>query len=438
MNISGFLGTLNIVDVLIILGLLGGFVLGYAQGAIRRLVGIATMTFSFFLAAQLSVPVGSFLAEHWTQFPAQYASMLGFLMLFVAGVVAFALVVQGSYRKVEIFAKYPVVDEVLGGILGVVQAFLLLMFVTIILDQFFLQPVLRPRCGRGPAAGEPLDGDQRLRHRQDPPRDGDPELPRPGAVPGPRGHPGDLRDRVTGGAGGKPPPRPAIPARPFPRDLLAGDTLDAARALLGALLVRDPDRAGGARRSGRIVEVEAYVGQDDRASHARMGPTPRNRVMFGPPGVAYVYLVYGHACANVVTGPAGYPAAVLLRSVVPLEGSDAMRAARVARAIGYRRPTGRTPRPPRPGWRGCRMPGSRLGPANLAAAFGVERSANGLDLLDPASPLRLERTARGRARRWRSSPRPGSGWSTLVPSGPGSPGGSSTPRPCGARASASG
>ena len=150
MNISGFLGTLNIVDMLIVLGLLGGFVLGYAQGAIRRLVGIAAMTFSFFLAAQLSVPVGSFLAQHWTQFPAQYASMLGFLMLFVAGVVAFALVVQGSYKKVEIFAKYPVVDEVVGGILGVVQAFLLLMFVTIILDQFFLSPYFAPDADEVP------------------------------------------------------------------------------------------------------------------------------------------------------------------------------------------------------------------------------------------------------------------------------------------------
>ena len=69
MNISEFLGTLNFVDVLIILGLFGMFILGFAQGAIRRLVGIATMTFSFFLAAQLQVPVGSFLAAHWEQFP---------------------------------------------------------------------------------------------------------------------------------------------------------------------------------------------------------------------------------------------------------------------------------------------------------------------------------------------------------------------------------
>ena len=151
MNISEFLGTLNVVDVLIILGLFGGFVLGYAQGAIRRVVGIATMTFSFFVAAQLSVPVGSFLAQHWTQFPPEYAAMLGFLMLFIAAVVAFALVVQGTYSKVEIFARHPVVNEVVGGILGVIQVFLLVMFLTIILDQFFLSPAYEPNANEIPA-----------------------------------------------------------------------------------------------------------------------------------------------------------------------------------------------------------------------------------------------------------------------------------------------
>jgi uncharacterized membrane protein required for colicin V production len=149
-NISEFLGTLNVVDLLVVVGLFGFFVLGFAQGAIRRLVGIATMTFSFFLAAQLSVPVGSFLAEHWVQFPAQYAYMLGFLMLFVAGAVAFALVVQGTYSKVEIFARHPVIDEVVGGILGVVQGLLLLMFLTIILDQFFLSPSFGPNANEVP------------------------------------------------------------------------------------------------------------------------------------------------------------------------------------------------------------------------------------------------------------------------------------------------
>ncbi len=134
---ADFLKSINLFDVLVILVLFGFFILGYIQGTIRRLVGILSIVFSFFLAAQLDVPVGSFLADHWTQFPREYASMLGFLILFAAGVVAFSLVIQGTYRKAPLFADHAWVDETLGGVLGVVQGFLVLMFVTIILDQFF-------------------------------------------------------------------------------------------------------------------------------------------------------------------------------------------------------------------------------------------------------------------------------------------------------------
>jgi DNA-3-methyladenine glycosylase len=180
----------------------------------------------------------------------------------------------------------------------------------------------------------------------------------------------------SGPARGSPVPGPSRAGRPFPRDILAGDTLDAARAILGALLVRDPDRAGGTRRAGRIVEVEAYVGQDDRASHARMGPTPRNRVMFGPPGIAYVYLVYGmHHCLNVVTELAPRPAALLIRAVEPVEGLDEMRVARGATRAG-----------------GRHVPDAWLaaGPGLVGLAFGLDRTATGLDLCDPGSTLRIE------------------------------------------------
>ena len=191
---------------------------------------------------------------------------------------------------------------------------------------------------------------------------------------------------TSGPGGGRPPPGATHAATdahgrtPFPRDLLAGDTLDAARALIGARLVRagGPEGTAGAidLRVGRIVEVEAYIGEGDRASHARMGPTARNAVMFGSPGIAYVYLVYGmYHCLNVVTEPAPRAAAVLVRAVEPVEGIRAMRAARARQARGP-----------------VRAVDARLaaGPGLVAAAFDIDRSQTGVDLCDPVSSLRLE------------------------------------------------
>ena len=151
------------------------------------------------------------------------------------------------------------------------------------------------------------------------------------------------------------------------------------------------------RRVGRIVELEAYIGTEDRASHARFGRTTRNAVMFGPPGVAYVYLVYGmYDCLNVVTEPAGRPAALLVRAVAPLEGIELMRAARLAHARARRRSA--------PGERletearrigGLDVARLASGPGLVAAAFGLDRSWTGADLCDPASPLRLDRRPAG-------------------------------------------
>jgi DNA-3-methyladenine glycosylase len=149
---------------------------------------------------------------------------------------------------------------------------------------------------------------------------------------------------------------------------------------------------GQVRRAGRIVEVEAYIGQEDRASHARFGRTPRNQVMFGPPGIAYVYLVYGmYDCLNIVTEPAEYPAALLIRAVEPLEGIDAMRASRLATLLARRRSTPGADRGAAER-RISRLPANRLasGPGLLAAAFGIDRADTGRDLCDPGSPLRLE------------------------------------------------
>jgi len=167
----------------------------------------------------------------------------------------------------------------------------------------------------------------------------------------------------------------------FPREALRTDTLAAARALIGARIVRG---SGPNARIGRIVEVEAYVGVEDRASHARFGPTRRNAAMFGPPGHAYVYFVYGmYYCLNVVTEPEGRPCAVLIRAVEPIAGLEAMRAARHAvraeRAISG-------------AGRGAAIPDDRLaaGPGLVCAALSITRADDGADLCGPDSDLRLD------------------------------------------------
>jgi DNA-3-methyladenine glycosylase len=146
-------------------------------------------------------------------------------------------------------------------------------------------------------------------------------------------------------------------------------TLEVARDLLGRTLCRR--LADGTVLRGRIVEVEAYDGPRDRASHAFRGRTPRNAPMFAAGGIAYVYLVYGmHHCLNVVTGEEGYPAAVLLRATTPpAEGRSAS------------------------------------GPGRLCRAFGIDRSLDGASFL--GSDLWLEEGEPPPPRRVRSTPRVG-------------------------------
>ena len=171
-------------------------------------------------------------------------------------------------------------------------------------------------------------------------------------------------------------------ARALPRRLYLQTTLRVARALLGKTLVHDGPEG---RTAGRIVEVEAYRGPADRAAHSSGGRrTPRNEVMYGPPGYAYVYFIYGmYFCMNVVCQPAGVPEAVLLRALEPLEGVELMRRRREL-AEG-------------PEWRLCRGPGA------LCRALGIGRAENGADLVrgplrivdaPPVPAARVARTAR--------------------------------------------
>jgi uncharacterized membrane protein required for colicin V production len=139
-DLGEFLGGMSTVDLLLVLFFIGFFVLGFAQGAIRRVIGIGAIMFSFLLAANLYEPLGAFLANNWSQFSRQYSYMIGFGTVFVAAVIAFALVAQGWYKPQPLFAKARWADEILGGVLGVIEAGIILGATIIILGSFFLVP----------------------------------------------------------------------------------------------------------------------------------------------------------------------------------------------------------------------------------------------------------------------------------------------------------
>jgi DNA-3-methyladenine glycosylase len=147
---------------------------------------------------------------------------------------------------------------------------------------------------------------------------------------------------------------------PLPRSFYDRPTLDVARDLLGQLLVH---RTPSGVTAGIIVETEAYIGEDDPACHAAPGPTARNAPLYGPPGIAYVYLNYGiHYLVNAVTEGEGRPAAVLIRALEPVGG---------ARLMTHRRAPDRR-----------HVPEADLcrGPGNLTRALGITLAENRLDL----------------------------------------------------------
>ena len=159
----------------------------------------------------------------------------------------------------------------------------------------------------------------------------------------------------------------------LPQDFYRRATLDVARDLLGKVLVH---RTADGVTAGTIVEVEAYVGEEDPACHAAAGPTTRNAPLYGPPGHAYVYLNYGlHEMVNAVTEPAGFPAAVLLRALEPVEGLALMHERRD-------RARWRKGKPPVKDAHLCR------GPGNLTLAMGIDRSLDATPLFAP--PLTIE------------------------------------------------
>lgn len=148
----------------------------------------------------------------------------------------------------------------------------------------------------------------------------------------------------------------------LPRDFYNRPTLQVARDLLGARLVRVLD---GVRLAGLITETEAYIGEADQGCHARAGRTPRTQVMYGPPGHAYVYFTYGnHWMLNAVTEREGFPAAVLIRAIWPVEGVEIISARRGGR--------------------------DTFGPGKLCQALGIDRALNAADLTEPTCGLWIE------------------------------------------------
>jgi DNA-3-methyladenine glycosylase len=161
------------------------------------------------------------------------------------------------------------------------------------------------------------------------------------------------------------------PLRPLPRAFFARDPRRVARELLGKVLVR---REQHGALTARIVEVEAYLGERDPAAHASAGKTLRNAVLFGPPGHAYIYFIYGnHYCLNVSCEPEGKAGSVLFRAVEPLTGIEAM-----ARSRGIELRSSKD-------WRNLTS-----GPGRLCEAFGITRTRdNACDLTSDASSLWL-------------------------------------------------
>ena len=160
-----------------------------------------------------------------------------------------------------------------------------------------------------------------------------------------------------------------MPSKLIARNFYNDPPDEVGRKLLGKLIVR---HLGGERLVGRIVELEAYFGLDDPAAHAFVGKTERNAVLFGPPGFAYVYFIYGmHYCLNLSCEPDGQAGSVLIRALEPVEGLATM--ARLRKLPANARPQLLT-----------------SGPGRLCQALGITRAThNGIDATDPDSALQV-------------------------------------------------
>ena len=127
----------NLFDLLVLLLLATAFIIGYLQGAVRRLLGIASIVFALIFAAQVRGPLGDFLIGNWTQFPPDYSRMLAFGLVFVVTAIALTIVIENFYERSPIMPRYPLVDPIVGGLLGIVEAGVIIGAGIMILDSYF-------------------------------------------------------------------------------------------------------------------------------------------------------------------------------------------------------------------------------------------------------------------------------------------------------------
>ncbi|MBI3745923.1 MAG: CvpA family protein [Chloroflexi bacterium] len=137
MDIIAAITGVKAVDLLVFFAFFALFILGYMQGIIRRLLGIGSIVISLLIAAQLRTPVGDFLSRNWTQYTPAYDHMIAFGSIFLAGTIGSTIALQLFFKPIPLFAKYPVVDEILGGLLGLLQGALILAAFYLITDPFF-------------------------------------------------------------------------------------------------------------------------------------------------------------------------------------------------------------------------------------------------------------------------------------------------------------
>jgi len=140
-------------DLVVFLALLAMFIVGYAQGIMRRLLGIVAILFSLGIAAQLRAPLGNYLAQQWTASRPEYSWMIAFGVIFLGAAIALSLGIQFSYRPAPIINRYPVLDEILGGVLGVLEGLIILAAILIIIDPYFSSFPTQPSAEFAPLRG---------------------------------------------------------------------------------------------------------------------------------------------------------------------------------------------------------------------------------------------------------------------------------------------